>query len=116
MTILVAGASGATGKQLVEQLLKQNHNVKVIVRSPEKLPESWQNNDQLKIISASILELTNKALSEYTKDCQAIVSCLGHNMSWKGIYGHPRKLVTDATLRLCDAVKGNQPTSPVKYI
>jgi len=47
MTTLVAGASGATGKQLVEQLLNTKQKVKVIVRSPEKLPESWKNNDQL---------------------------------------------------------------------
>jgi len=40
MTILVVGASGATGRHLVEQLLIQKHKVKVIVRSPEKLPES----------------------------------------------------------------------------
>jgi uncharacterized protein YbjT (DUF2867 family) len=33
MNILVLGASGVTGRQLVEQLLIQNHKVKVIVRS-----------------------------------------------------------------------------------
>ena len=58
MTILVVGASGATGRQLVEQLLIQRHKVKVIVRSPEKLPELWKSDDNLQIISASILELT----------------------------------------------------------
>jgi len=116
MTILVAGASGATGKQLVEQLLIQKHNVKVIVRSPEKLPESWKNNDHLQIISASILELSDQEISEYVFDCQSIVSCLGHNMNWKGIYGQPRKLVSDTTRRLCNAIKANDPKSPIKYI
>lgn len=33
-TTLVLGASGATGMNLVEQLLKREQNVKVIVRSP----------------------------------------------------------------------------------
>ena len=96
MTILVVGASGATGKQVVEQLLSQNHKVKIIVRLPEKLPESWKNNDALEIISASILELNDKALSEYVLDCHSIVSCLGHNLTWNGIYGQPRRLVTEA--------------------
>ena len=116
MTVLVVGASGATGRHLVEQLLIQKHKVKVIVRSPEKLPESWRNNDNLQIISASILELNDREMSEYSRDCQAIVSCLGHNLTWKGIYVQPRKLVTDATRRLCEAIKANKPEQAVQFI
>ena len=59
MKILVAGASGATGRHLVEQLLIEKHQVKAIVTSPEKLPKSWRNNDNLQIVSASI---TNSVL------------------------------------------------------
>ncbi len=116
MTILVVGASGATGRYLVEQLLIQKHKIKAIVRSPEKLPKSWKNNDNLQIISASILELSDREMSEYSRDCQAIVSCLGHNLTWKGIYGQPRKLVTDATRRLCEAIKANKPEQAVRFI
>ncbi len=116
MTILVVGASGSTGRHLVEQLLIQKHKVNVIVRSPEKLPESWINNDNLQIISASILELSDREMSEYSRDCQAIVLCLGHNLTWKGIYEQPRKLVTDATRRLCDAIKANKPEQAVRFI
>ena len=116
MTILVAGASGATGKQVVEQLLIQKHNVKVMVRTPEKLPESWKSNDQVQIIAASISELSNSELKEYSDGCQAIVSCLGHNLTWKGVYGQPRTLVTSATRSLCDAIKANNPEQPVRFI
>jgi nucleoside-diphosphate-sugar epimerase len=116
MIILVVGASGATGQQLVEQLLIQGHTVKAIVRSPESLPESWKNNTQLQIISASILDLSNKEMSDHVSDCDAIASCLGHSMNWKGIYGDPRKLVTDATHRLCNAIEANKPESSIKYV
>ena len=116
MTILVAGASGATGRLLVQQLLKQSHKVKVIVRSPEKLPESWKSNDRLQIIEASILEISDDEMSEHVFGCHAIVSCLGHNMSLKGIYGQPRKLVTDATRKLCNAIGVNKPKRPIKYV
>lgn len=116
MIILVVGASGATGQQLVEQLLIQGHTVKAIVRSPESLPESWKNNTQLQIISASILDLSNKEMSDHVSDCDAIASCLGHSMNWKGIYGDPRKLVTDATHKLCNAIEANKPESPIKYV
>jgi len=116
MTILIVGASGATGQQLVEQLLIQGHTVKAIVRSPESLPESWKNNTQLQIISASLLELSDKAMSDHVSDCDAVASCLGHNMNWKGVYGQPIKLVTDAAQKLCDAIKTNTPKHPVKYV
>jgi len=116
MTILVVGASGATGKQLVEQLLIQENNVKAVVRSPDKLPESWKSNDRLEIISASLLDLSDKEMMKLTHDCHVIASCLGHNMNWKGIYGQPRKLVTDAVRRLCNAIEANKPESPIKYV
>lgn len=116
MTTLVVGASGATGRRLVEELLIQKQNVKVIVRSPEKLPASWKTNSHLQIITASLLELSDRDMEEQVKDCQAVASCLGHNLTRKGVYGQPRKLVTDATRRLCNAIKTNSPEQPVKYV
>ncbi|MEM0517111.1 NAD(P)-dependent oxidoreductase [Aequorivita flava] len=116
MTVLIVGASGATGSKLVEQLLERKQNVRVIVRSPEKLPESWKENKNLQIISASVLDLSDKELSEYIHGCDAVASCLGHNLTWKGIYGQPRKLVTDATSRLCNAITANKPKQPMKYV
>ena len=46
MTILIVGASGATGIRLVEELLNRGHYVKVIVRSPEKLPDTLKNHER----------------------------------------------------------------------
>jgi nucleoside-diphosphate-sugar epimerase len=116
MTVLVVGASGATGSKLVEQLLIKKNKVKVIVRSPEKLPESWETNEDLQIVTASILELSDIEMAEIVKDCNAVASCLGHNLTWKGMYGKPRRLVTDATRRLCNAIKSNNLQSPTKFV
>lgn len=116
MTVLVVGASGATGRQLVEQLLTQGHSIKIVVRSPEKLPESWKNNSKLKIFSTSLLSLDDSEMTELVIGCNAVASCLGHNLTFKGIYGQPRRLVTDAVRRLCNAIKANKPEEPVKYI
>ena len=115
-TTLVVGASGATGMKLVEQLLKQGQCVKAIVRSPERSPESWKKNKNLKIISASVLELSDSEMRKHVDGCQAIVSCLGHNLTWKGIYGQPRKLVTDVTRRLCNAIETNNSKKPTKFV
>ncbi len=116
MTVLVVGASGATGSKLVEQLLTRKHKVKVIVRSLKNLPDSWKINDDLEIITASVLELSDAEMRKIVSDCNAVASCLGHNLTWKGVYGQPRKLVTDATRRLCNAIKSNNLHSPTKFV
>jgi len=116
MRVLVVGASGATGRLLVEQLLIQGHKVKAIVRSPEKLPESWNNNDNLIIITASVLDLSDEEMREHVSDCDSIASCLGHNLNWKGIFGQPRRLVADTARRLCTAILANNPEKSVKYV
>ena len=116
MTTLVVGASGATGKQLVEQLLKMGQKVKVIVRPTGKIPDTWKNNDKISIIKASILEISVDEMTNYLNDCQSVASCLGHNLTLKGIFGKPRKLVTDAVRLLCIAIKNNLPEKPVKFV
>jgi nucleoside-diphosphate-sugar epimerase len=116
MTVLVVGASGATGRHLVNQLLLKGNKVKIIVRSKKNLPKSWNGAENLEIITASLLELNDKELIKYTSNCDAIASCLGHNMTFKGVYGQPRKLVTDATKRLCKAIITKRPKNPVKFV
>ena len=116
MTTLVAGASGATGRLLVDQLLKRGQHVKIIVRLPDKLPEFVKSHDNLSVIQASVLDLSDGEMSQHVNGCDAVASCLGHNMSLKGIYGHPLRLVTDATRRLCSAIKANKSEKPVKFV
>lgn len=116
MTTLVVGASGATGRLLVEQLLNRGHVVRVIVRSPDKLPESITNHDNLSVIQASILQLSDAEMAQHVSGCRAVASCLGHTMSFKGVYVKPRRLVTDATRRLCEAIRASKPKNPVKFV
>lgn len=116
MATLVVGASGATGRLLVEQLLERGQRVRVIVRSEKGLPEDLLRNENLDVVQASVLDLSDEQLTEYVRDCDALASCLGHNMSFKGIFGAPRRLVADAARRLCDAVKANNPKEPVKFV
>ena len=116
MTTMVVGASGATGQHLVAQLLNKGHKVKAIVRLAEKLPQSFRNESRLSIIEASILDLSDSEMAEHVAGCDAVASCLGHNLTFKGIYGRPRRLVTNATHRLCTAIKSNNPEKPVKYV
>jgi nucleoside-diphosphate-sugar epimerase len=116
MTTLVVGASGTTGKLLVEQLLIRGEHVKIIVRTLNSLSESIKNNEYVSIICANILDLNDIEMIQHIKGCNAIASWLGHNLSFKGLYGQPRRLVTDATRRLCNAIIANNPLRPVKFV
>ena len=116
MTTLVVGASGATGRLLVQQLLERGQDVRVIVRSSENFLKLVTDNKNLSVIEASLLDLNDTELTEHVKGCHAVASCLGHNLSFKGLYGNPRRLVTETTRRLCDAIKSNNPEKPIKYV
>lgn len=116
MTTLVVGASGATGKLLVEQLIDSGQSVKIIVRSANTIPENWNDNEKVSIINRNITEISVAEMSEYIADCQAVASCLGHNINLKGIFGKPRKLVTNAVRLLCEAIFKNASEKPIKFV
>ena len=105
--VLVVGATGATGKHVVQMLLDKGQKVHVIARSKDKmlsLLKEKDYGDNLSVTEASFLDLTEEQLQEKTKDCQAVVSCLGHTLDFSGLFGHPRRLVTDAAKRLTTAM------------
>lgn len=116
MTTLVVGASGATGQRLVEQLLTRGQNVKAVVRSFDSLPKSLTDNPRLSVIYASILELSDSEMAAHFDGCNAAASCLGHNLTFKGLFGCPHRLVTDATRRLCNTIKAANSEAPTKFV
>ncbi|MFC7522397.1 NAD(P)-dependent oxidoreductase [Parapedobacter sp. GCM10030251] len=116
MTSLIVGASGATGKLLVEQLIGAGHRVKAIVRPTGNVPDSWAENAHITLIRSDVTKMGVDELAGYLKDCQAVASCLGHTMSFKGIFGKPRRLVTDAVRLLCETISANKPESRIKFV
>ena len=116
MTILVVGASGATGSILVQQLLAGREAVKVVVRPNSNLSDAILEHENLILIRTDFLDLGDDEIAQIVEGCSAIASCLGHNLTFKGIYGHPRRLVTDSLRRLCKAVRQNRPNMPVKFV
>lgn len=116
MTTLVVGASGATGRLLVQQLLNRGLNVRVIVRSPDKLPDDIRSHDRLSIAQATVLDLSDAELVPHVNGCDAVASCLGHKLTARGIYGQPRMLVADTTRRLCEAINATNSGRRVKFV
>ena len=116
MATLLIGGTGSTGRLLLAQLLEREVEVRAIVRSPEKLPAELRTHKNLRLIRGSILDLRDVELSDAVRGCSSIHSCLGHTLSFKGIFGPPRQLVTDATKRLYAAVKRITPGEPVRFV
>lgn len=116
MKVLVAGATGATGKLVTEQLLKRGISVRAIVRSEEKLQALSENYDLLEIVTASITEIYEADLQIFVKGCDAVISCLGHNLNLKGIYGKPQRLVTLSVQKLSQAILALNRKKTTKFI
>jgi hypothetical protein len=116
MATLVVGASGATGKLLVEQLLDAGQELKIIVRSTSNIPDRWNNHEKLTIIKRNISEISTDEMSAHLADCQSVACCLGHNISMKGLFGEPRKLVTDSVKLICESILKNTPAKPIIFV
>ncbi len=112
MKVLVVGASGATGRLVVDQLLSRGVEVKAIVRFLDALPDS----PNLYKIQAAVHDLASSEMARHIKDCHSVVSCLGHNLTFKGIFGKPRLLVTETLQCICKAIISNETGDAVKVI
>tara|TARA_R110002073_G_scaffold336006_1_gene529836 strand:+ start:62 stop:715 length:654 start_codon:yes stop_codon:yes gene_type:complete len=71
MKILILGATGRTGKLILEEALNQGYEVNCLVREPKKIKENHKN---LKILKGSPEQISD--LESAIKDCKAIISAL----------------------------------------
>lgn len=78
MNILIYGASGATGHELVKQALEQGHNVTAFVRNPSKLKIK---HDNLKVIQGDVINY--QLVEEAIKGKDAVLSALGASSPFK---------------------------------
>src|SRR5437870_6774722 len=73
LRILVIGATGGTGRQLVRQALEQGHQVTAFVRKPKKLKIEHPN---LRVVKGNVLDYASVELA--VRDQNAVVCALGH--------------------------------------
>jgi uncharacterized protein YbjT (DUF2867 family) len=71
MKIVVFGATGATGRHVVNQALSDGHNVTAVVRRPEQVAP----RPCLVVRSGDVLDAAS--LRESCPDADAVVSCIG---------------------------------------
>lgn len=116
MTSLIVGATGATGRLLVTELLGRGQKVKAVARTPSRLGEESLRDPNLSVVEASISEMSDRDISELVSGCDAAASCLGHNLTIKGLFGSPRRLVTNASRRICEALREGERNRPAKFV
>ena len=104
MKVFVLGASGATGKLVVMQLIKRQINTRVVVREGAILSAEILDNPLVEIERGNITEFNDSEMISLLQDCNAVVSCLGHNITIKGIFGKPRNLVFDTIRSISEII------------
>jgi len=114
--IMVLGSSGATGKLVVAQLLKNNINVIAVLRPSSSLPEAISSHSKLQLIREEITAMKESDLARHLQDCDGVISCLGHNLTFKGMFGEPKKLVTDAIEKTCRSIESIKSGKKFKLI
>ena len=93
--ILVVGATGGTGQQLVRQALERGYEVTALVRDPAKLPFA---HPQLKIVQGDVLDYAS--ISRAIAGQDAVVSALGHRRLWV-----PSSVQSEGTRNVLRAMK-----------
>lgn len=114
--VLVVGASGATGRLLVKILLQKNIDVIAIVRNSESLVELADSYSNLKILEAEITEIKESELGSHINGCDSVLSCLGHNLTFRGMFGQPRRLVTDTIKKISQSIETIESSNVIKII
>lgn len=97
MKLLIIGATGGTGKQLVQQALEQNHDVTALVRDPAKMQI---RHERLRVVVGNILNPASVDAAVAGQD--AILSSLGTRKWFR-----PTTLFSEGTKNLLRAMDRN---------
>lgn len=116
MNVLLLGGTGRTGGRVLQQLLDRDINVRAVVRSAKRLPPGVVNDPRLTVIEADLLSVSDEQVGEQVDGCDVVISCLGHSISARGVFGPPRDLVCRSVERVYRAVRELRPAQPVKLI
>ena len=100
----------------MQQLLRRDCSITAIVRSASSVNESLRGHPKVIVIEADISHLTIEELENKLANCDTVISCLGHRLSFSGIWGKPRRLVTDAVQRSIMAIRQARPKTDTRFI
>jgi len=93
MRLAIFGATGGTGLELTRQALERGHNVRVLVRNPNRMPLV---NPNMRLVLGNVLD--QESVTKTVLGADAVLSCLGQRNLLKNT-----RVVSDGT-RLVMAV------------
>jgi putative NADH-flavin reductase len=95
MRVLIIGATGGTGRELVQQALEQGHEVTAFVRNPAKLQIEHAN---LRVVQGDVLDYAT--LEPAMRGQNAVLSALGHKR-----FLYPNRIQSDGMSNILRAMK-----------
>ncbi|MGH8003968.1 MAG: NAD(P)-dependent oxidoreductase [Limisphaerales bacterium] len=95
--ILIVGATGGTGRQLVAQALERGYAVTALVRNPSKFQ---LEHAQLRIVQGDMLDYAS--LEAAVKGQDAVISALGHRR-----YFGPSSILSEGTKNILRAMEAH---------
>lgn len=80
MKLLIIGASRGIGKVLLQEALKEDHQVRVLARNPEKVESS---DGRLDLVPGDVRDL--QSLTEAAREMDVVCSCIGVPITFKPV-------------------------------
>ena len=96
-TVLIIGATGGTGRQLVTQALQRGYEVTALVRDPSRLTET---NTRLRVVTGDVLDYAS--IDAAVRGQDAVISALGHNQFFR-----PTRIQSDGTRNILRAMEAH---------
>ncbi len=90
MRLAIFGGTGGTGLELTRQALEHGHNVRVLVRNPNRMPLV---NPNMRLVLGNVLD--QESVTKTVLGTDAVLSCLGQRNLWKNTH-----VVSDGTRML----------------
>lgn len=95
MRLLIIGATGGTGRELVAQALERGHDVTAFVRQPSRLK---MEHERLRVVQGDVLDADS--LRKAAAGQQAVLCALGHKR-WL----YPTRILSQGTANILSAMQ-----------
>lgn len=95
--VAIFGATGKTGRRVLEQVLEAGHSARVLARDPDRLTI---RDDRITVVAGDVLD--PPSVRSTVAGADAVLSLFGH------VKGSPPRLQTDGTQNIVSAMQAHE--------